>query len=122
VIATAPAPAPEPAPVAPPPPHRAAADLDGLWLGVAGGRDLALDLHVAPDGLISGSARLRRGVEVDSGQVRGRVSEVEGTWLVELQLVEDGEVTSYSGRIEPDGMQGRITQGGRARGRWKVAR
>jgi hypothetical protein len=41
---------------------------------------------------------------------------------VELQLVEDGETTSYSGRIEADGMQGRVTQGGRSRGRWKVAR
>ena len=112
---------PEPEPP-PPPPHPAAASLDGLWLGSAGARDLALDLKVAPDGSVRGSARLKRGGVVESAKVRGQVSEVEGAFQLELQVTEAGETTSYSGRLEDGAIQGRVAQGGRTRGRWKVAR
>ncbi len=118
-----PEPEPEPPPPPPPPPpHPAAASLDGLWLGTVGTRDLALDLVVSSDGRVGGSARLRRGGEVDSALVSGRVSEVDGAYQLELQVTENGETTSYSGRLDAGTIQGRVAQGGKTRGRWKVAR
>ena len=113
---------PEPEPPPPPPPHPAAASLDGLWLGSAGGRDLALDLVVASDGSVGGSARIKRAGVVESAVVSGRVSEMSGAYQLELQVTEEGETNSYSGRLEGGVIQGRVAQGGRTRGRWKVAR
>jgi hypothetical protein len=112
----------EPEPPPPSPPHPAAASLDGLWLGSVGGRDLALDLLVSPDGSVGGSARVKRAGEVSSAVVRGQVSKVDGAFQVELQVTQDGETTSYSGRLEDGGIQGRVAQGGRTRGRWRVGR
>jgi len=109
-------------PPPPPPPHPAAENLDGLWLGTAGGRDLALDLSVSPDGSVGGSARIKRAGVVESAVVRGQVSQVDGGYQLELQVTEDGETTSYSGRMDGGSIQGRVAQGGRTRGRWKVAR
>ncbi len=114
---------PEPEPEPPPPlPHAAAASLDGLWLGKAGTSDLALDLTVAHDGVISGSARIKRGGSVESASVRGVVGQSDGAWTVELQATLDGETVSFSGRLEGSGIQGRMASGGRTKGRWKVAR
>ncbi len=109
-------------PPPPPPPHPAAGLVNGLWLGTASARDLALDLSVSPDGVVTGSARLKRGGEVSSAAVRGRIGEVEGGYQLELQVTQDGETTSYSGRLEDGVIQGRIAQAGRTRGRWKVSR
>jgi len=120
-VVAPPEPAP-PAPEPPPPPHPAAASLGGLWLGQAAGQDLALDLAVGADGAITGSARLRRGGSVESAIVVGRVAQVEGAWWVELQVLSGERAQSYSGRLEAGSIQGRVTQGGRSKGRWKVAR
>ncbi len=114
---------PEPEPEPPsPPPHPAAAKVNGLWLGSAGGRDLAMDLVVSPEGVITGSARVKRAGEVSSAAIRGRVGESDGGYTLELQVTEDGETTSYSGRLEGGEIQGRIAQAGRTRGRWRVSR
>ncbi len=119
VVVSEPAPPPPPPP---PPPHPAAASLDGLWLGTVAGRDLALDLVIGPQGGVSGSARIKRGGEVESAMVRGRVSEVDGAYQLELQVTEQDGTTSYSGRLEDGSIQGRVAEGGRSRGRWKVSR
>ncbi len=121
-VVAEPEPEPEPEPPPPPPPHPAAAAVDGMWLGTVSGRDLALNLVVTPDGSVGGSARLRRGAEVESASVRGRVAAVDGGYQLELQVVSEGEITSYSGLLQDGVIQGRIAQGGRSRGRWRVAR
>jgi hypothetical protein len=111
---------PEPPP--PPPPHPAAASLNGLWLGAVGSRDLAIDLVVSSDGSVGGSARIKRAGVVESAVVSGRVSEVDGAYQLELQVTEGSETTSYSGRVDGGTIQGRVAQGGKTKGRWKVSR
>ena len=120
-VVVEPEPEPEPEPP-PPPPHPAAASLDGLWLGAVGSRDLALDLVVGTDGSVSGSARIKRAGVVESAVVSGRVGGTEGAYQVELQVTEAGETTSYSGSLDSGTIQGRVAQGGKTKGRWKVSR
>ncbi len=74
------------------------------------------------DGRVGGSARLKRAGVVESARVNGRVSTADGGYQLELQVTGDDETVSYSGRLDGGTIQGRVAQGGRTRGRWKVSR
>ncbi len=99
---------------------KGASRLSGVWSGKAAGSAFALDITVAPDGLVSG--RIRRGDGSAEASVSGRVSAGEDGLRVELQVTERGETISYSGLVRDAELRGRMYAGGRNRGRFTVTR
>ena len=116
-------------PVAPPepsPPPSASQLLSGSWVGRAGNTALNFRLSVDPTGLVGGTAKLIDGSSSEGareGAVRGRFTEnADGTWAMSLSMTSGGVTTTYAGVLAGDQASGKVTEDGKSKGKFVLAR
>jgi eukaryotic-like serine/threonine-protein kinase len=113
--------APEPSPPASP-----AQLLSGSWVGRAGNTALNFQLAVDRSGLVGGTAKLVDGSTSEGareGAVRGRVTQnADGTWGMELSMTSGGVTTTYAGVLAGDQATGKVSEDGKSKGKFVLAR
>ncbi len=115
----------EPVEVAPVPPPSPSQLLSGSWVGRAGNTALNFQLSVDRNGLIGGTAKLVDGSTSGAreGAVRGRVTQnSDGTWKMELSMTSGGVTTTYSGVLAGDQATGKVSEDGKNKGKFVLAR
>jgi hypothetical protein len=113
--------APEPSP--PPSPSQL---LSGSWVGRTGSTALNFQLAVDKTGLIGGTAKVVDSTTSEGareGAVRGHVTpNADGTWSMELSMTSGGVTTTYAGVLAGDQATGKVTEDGKSKGKFVLAR
>lgn len=114
--------APAPAPV-PPSATATATALSGLYTGKAMGQSISIHLDFRAGGEIKAVVKIRDGAQTVSSVADGTYSVApDGSATIALMESGSSDPAIYSGTVRPGVAEGRVTVGGRSRGRFRVER